>query len=201
MMMVMVIMIRLGCMADWGGSRAGQMDDRTKSVIKSWTEGVKYLLRKTLLKGVFIPHNLRSKIQAEFMQISRVQPALTHRGGIFSPGYVPAGPHGQDEDETRSDCRWIRGMFWWGGKKCMEGGFGGRGGVCLMLPACWGGGGARCQHTTSAPPPELGSASQTASPAPARRPAGRPYSHTAPFTRWEQSTGQRARWESTNTRI
>lgn len=52
-----------------------------------------------------------------------------------------------------------------------------------MLPACWGGGGAGCRHMTSAPPPELGSASQTASPAPAPRPAGRPYSHTAPFTR------------------
>lgn len=68
---------------------------------------------------------------------------------------------------------------------------GSRGGCCRsMLPACWGGGGARCRHTTSAPPPELGSASQTASPAPAPRPAGRPCSHTAPFTRWEQSTGQ-----------
>lgn len=68
------------------------------------------------------------------------------------------------------------------GKQCVRDG-GGKGGVCLVLPACWGGGGARCQHTTSAPPPELGSASQTASPAPAPRPAGRPYSHTAPFTR------------------
>lgn len=65
-----------------------------------------------------------------------------------------------------------------------------RGVVCWALPACWGGGGARCRRTTSAPPPELGSASQTASPAPAPRPAGRRYSHTAPFTRWEQSTGQ-----------
>lgn len=29
-------------------------------------------------------------------------------------------------------------------------------GVCLVLPACWGGGGAGCRHKTSAPPPELG---------------------------------------------
>lgn len=81
--------------------------------------------------------------------------------------------------------------------------------VCTALPACWGGGGAGCRRTTSAPPPELGSASQTASPAPAPRPAGRPYSHTAPFTHWEQSTGQdragqgqhqRARRDSTNTK-
>lgn len=82
------------------------------------------------------------------------------------------------------------------------------GGCFSALPACWGGGGAGCRHTTSAPPPGLGSASQTASPAPAPRPAGRPYSHTAPFTRWEQSTGQdRAgstpdrRRDSTNTGI
>lgn len=62
--------------------------------------------------------------------------------------------------------------------------------VFTVLPACWGGGVAGCRRTTSAPPLELGSASQTASPAPAPRPAGRPYSHTAPFTHWEQSTGQ-----------
>lgn len=80
-------------------------------------------------------------------------------------------------------------------------------GVCLVLPACWGGGGAGCRHKTSAPPPELGWASQTASPAPALRPAGRPYSHTAPFTRWEQSRAQdrtgstpRSRGQSTDTR-
>lgn len=79
-------------------------------------------------------------------------------------------------------------------------------GVCLVLPACWGGGGAGCRHKTSAPPPELGWASQTASPAPALRPAGRPYSHTAPFTRWEQSRAQdrtgstpKSRGQSTNT--
>lgn len=76
-----------------------------------------------------------------------------------------------------------RDVFRW--KMCvMEGKkWNGARGVFSVLPACWGGGGAGCRHTTSAPPQELGSASQTASPAPAPRPAGRPYSHTAPFTR------------------
>lgn len=83
-----------------------------------------------------------------------------------------------------------RDVFRW--KMCvMEGKkWNGARGVFSVLPACWGGGGAGCRHTTSAPPQELGSASQTASPAPAPRPAGRPYSHTAPFTRWEQSRSE-----------
>lgn len=65
-----------------------------------------------------------------------------------------------------------------------------RGARMSLLPACWGGGGAGCRHTTSAPPPERDSASQTASPAPALRPAGRPYSRTAPFTRWGEGAGR-----------
>ena len=103
------------------------------------------------------------------------------------PHWGDMGDHGDEVGWAHSDqgrvnprdffdgtCAWVREGPW----------------ICCPLPACWGGGVARCRRTTSAHPPELGSASQTASPAPALRPAGRPYSHTAPFTRWEQSTGQ-----------
>lgn len=90
----------------------------------------------------------------------------------------------EHEDDIGGSCSDGRGEFerdFFDRKMCVKVD-GGRG-VCTVLPACWGEGGAGCRRTTSAPPPELGSASQTASPAPAPRPAGRPYSHTAPFTR------------------
>lgn len=126
-----------------------------------------------------------------------------HQGGIFFPKFGhSASPQRWDGDDTGCiQMENVRAGEWKGQMRQ-------DGGCFSALPACWGGGGAGCRHTTSAPPPELGSASQTASPAPAPRPAGRPYSHTAPFTRWEQSTGQdRAgstpdrRRDSTNTGI
>lgn len=58
-----------------------------------------------------------------------------------------------------------------------------------MLPAAWGGGGAGCRMAprSYAPPRELESDAQTASPARARTPGETRHSHTAPYTLREKT--------------
>lgn len=183
---------------------------------KLWwaTEGVNYLPRKCLFFFfLFYPDGGRKVSHSQLKTTPLVQTNSNPPRRYCPPvnGFDPVRPNKRNggyqwkwfyELRLRMNPRHFSMKKW-----ILVGGTDDLGvGGYLVLPACWGGGGAGCRHKTSAPPPELGSASQTASPAPALRPAGRPYSHTAPFTRWEQSRAQdrkgstpRSRGQSTNT--